>query len=452
MDWSALRREFPVTSRVFTSPVTGERHGLVYLDHAASTQPHQSVLDAVMDFMSTGYANVHRAHHYLSDEASARYEGALARLRAFLGDPHARGGEIIFSGNTTGALNLASHLVRDEPGLVLVTALEHHSNDLPHRAANNVLRARCLRDGSLDLADVERKLRSAPVKLLAVTGASNVTGVTPPIYDLARLAHEHGARILVDCAQRFAHAPIDVKAPGHPEHLDFVAAAGHKAYAPFGSSILYAPHDLIEKAAPREPGGGTVSYVGPDEVGWTRGVHRHESGTPNAAGAVAFATAAELLSRIGMEEVQRHEQQLLARMMAGLTSIPGVRILGPERPQDRIGVVSFLIEGVDHGLAAMVLNHEYGVATRSGCFCAHPYLVQLLDVKDTAAVRERLLAGGKGSEGIPGAVRASLGLYNNEGDVDRFLEGVRATASGKLRGKYHRDPSRGWTAEACGHF
>jgi cysteine desulfurase/selenocysteine lyase len=189
---------------------------------------------------------------------------------------------IILCSNTTDALDLAAFAEKDTPGVTLTTEMEHHSNDLSHRKYGPVIHAGLTSDGALDLEDVEKKLKDNQVKLLAVTGASNVTGYMPPIHRLARLAHEHGARILVDAAQLFAHHPIDVHSKDHPEHLDYLAAAGHKSYAPFGSSFLYGPRETLNCVDPRIPGGGTVKYVTTEDVLWVESPDRHQGGTPNS--------------------------------------------------------------------------------------------------------------------------------------------------------------------------
>ena len=233
----------------------------------------------------------------------------LLELAGFVGADPAQQVPIMV-GNNTQAIDLASHIMAHLPGKVLTTLSEHHSNDLPHRARGRVLHAGIKPDGRIDLEDVAAKLERGDVKLLAVTGASNVTGVMPPIHRLARMAHAHGARILVDAAQLLAHAPIDVRPVGHKEHIDFLAAAGHKAYAPFGAAMLLAPRELADEAPPYLPGGGTVKWVTEDSALFAEAPDRHQGGTPNVAGTVAFAAAARFLDHLGMEEVRRHETEL----------------------------------------------------------------------------------------------------------------------------------------------
>jgi selenocysteine lyase/cysteine desulfurase len=240
--------------------------------------------------------------------------------------------------------------------------------------------------------------------------------------------------VLVDAAQLLAHAPLDMRPNGDPAHLDFVAAAGHKAYAPFGAAFLVGPTDLLDEAPPYVPGGGTVWYVTEDDVFFKKSPDRHEGGTPNIAGAVAMSAALGFLRQIGMPAVREHERSLTARAIAGLRAIPGITVLGDPDPERRIGVVSFTMEGTHHDTAATILNQEAAIAVRNGCFCAQPYLYKLLGIGDTTALRERLRGGD--DRDLPGAVRPSFGLFNTEAEVDRLLEVVREIQSGRFGGRY----------------
>jgi selenocysteine lyase/cysteine desulfurase len=226
-----------------------------------------------------------------------------------------------------------------------------------------------------------------------------------------------------------------------PAHLDFVAAAGHKAYAPFGSAFLFGPTDALDAAPPYIPGGGTVWYVTEDDAFFKRSPDRHEGGTPNIAGAFAMAAALRFLRGIGMEAVRAHELALTERAIRGLRDIPGVTILGDPDPARRIGVVSFTIEGLRHEDAATILNREAAIAVRNGCFCAHPYLYRLLGLEDTSALRERLRAGDDSD--LPGAVRPSFGLFNTEDEVDLLLATVRGIREGRFHGPYDDEPATG---------
>jgi selenocysteine lyase/cysteine desulfurase len=322
----------------------------------------------------------------------------------------------------------------------LVTELEHHSNDLPHRRHGPVLRVRVRDDGSLDLEDLEHKLKHERVRLVAVTGASNVTGWMPDIHAIARLAHTHGAKILVDAAQLLAHRAIDVRASDDPEHIDFLAGAGHKSYAPYGAAFLYGPRDVMDAAAPWMPGGGTASAVTRDHVDFVGSPDRHQGGTPNIAGVIAFAEALRYLARVGMVRVRDHEVALLQRAWARLSTMDGVILYGPAEPRARLGVIPFNVEGVSDMLTAAVLSEEHAIACRNGRFCAHPYMDRLLSSQGR---------GAREGEAPAGAVRASIGLFNDEADVDRLIEAVDAVRQRRWAGKY-RVREDGVSAEFAG--
>jgi selenocysteine lyase/cysteine desulfurase len=321
--------------------------------------------------------------------------------------------------------------------------MEHHSNDLPHRARGAVVHFGVLDDGTLDYDDLESKLREHRVKLVAVTGASNVTGYLPDLDRIARVTHAHGALLLVDAAQLLAHAPIDVRPDHDPGHIDFLAGAGHKAYAPFGSSFLVGPTAVLDEAPPHIPAGGTVLYVTEDEAYYKKSPDRHEGGTPNIAGAVALGAALRFLEEVGMAEVRAHERALAGRAMEALRTIDGVTVLGHPDPSRRIGALSLTIEGIPHELAASILNREAAIAVRNGCFCAHPYLHRLLGLEDTTELRRRLMAGEEVE--LPGAVRPSFGIFNDEEEVDELVRMIRVIRDRAWTGAYGEIPG----AAAC---
>jgi len=432
-DLRAVRAQFPIVHQRFRVEGREEPQPLVYLDHGASTHPPAPVLDAYRDFLEHSYSNVHRGRHYLSEIATEHFEHVYTEIGRFLG---AKGdaSTVVLLSNTTQALDLAAHVMAEVPGVTLVSLMEHHSNDLPHRRQGPVVHFGVREDGTLDEEDLARKLALHRVKLVAVTGASNVTGFLPDVHRLARMAHAHGARILVDAAQVLAHAPIDVRPAGDPEHLDFVAAAGHKAYAPFGSSFLFAPRDLCDAAPPYVPAGGTVVWVTEDEAVYRKSPDRHEGGTPNIAGAIALGASLRFLRAAGLPAIREHERELTRRAMAGLATIEGVRVLGHPDPDRRLGVLAFTVLGLPHELVATILNREAAIAVRNGCFCAHPYLHRLLGLTDTTDLRRRLEAGEEVA--LPGAVRPTLGIYNTEEEVDELLRMVRLIAERRWIGEY----------------
>ncbi|MBK6688115.1 MAG: aminotransferase class V-fold PLP-dependent enzyme [Deltaproteobacteria bacterium] len=420
--WDDVRREFAIVARKVPVLGSGQRE-LVYLDHAASTHAPASVLEAYTNFLAHEYANVHRGTHLLSRKATERFEEAYYVVADFLG-AELKNGAVCFTQNTTHAIDIASHIMADRPGKVITTELEHHSNELPHRSRGPVLRARMKDNGELDLDHLDSLLRSNEVKLVCVTAGSNVTGVMPPIHQIARMAHDAGALILVDAAQALSRMPIDVKPFEDPEHLDFLAGAGHKAYAPFGAGFLYGPRDLMVEAEPYLPGGGTAAQVTARSVSFLDSPERHMGGTPNIAGVVGMSKALLFLESIGRQEIRQHEIKLTQQAIDGLRNIGGVTIYGPTEAEKRLAVVSFNVEGVDHLMTAAVLSEEGALAVRNGRFCAHLYMDRLLKTHHV------------GGEVPTGAVRASFGLYSDAHDVERLVEFVGKVRQKKWQGHY----------------
>ena len=433
MNIAEIREEFPILKRTFKVFAQDDEVPLIYLDHASSTHPPLPVLEAHQDFLRNHYANIHRGMHYLSQEASIVFDEVPEIVSDFIGS-NCTEDCIIMCSNTTDALELAAFLEKDTQGVTLTTVMEHHSNDLVHRKYGPVVHAGLTPEGALDIEDVENKFQEQKIKLLAVTGASNVTGYMPPIHRLAKLAHDHGARILIDAAQLFAHHPIDVRPLDHPEHIDYLAAPGHKAYAPFGSAFLYGPRETLDNVNPRIPGGGTVSYVTPDDVLWVESPNRHQGGTPNIGGAVALALAVLFLKNIGMDNIRQHEKKLFERLYRKLKDLDDIQTYGPSNLDKKIGVVPFNIHGIHHTKGALMLNWENAIACRNGCFCAHPYLHELLTVNELDELKKQLRAGK--NPVLPGAIRASLGLYNNDEEVDIFIETLGNIVAGKIKGDY----------------
>jgi cysteine desulfurase/selenocysteine lyase len=279
-----------------------------------------------------------------------------------------------------------------------------------------------------------------------VTGASNVTGFINPIYELARKAHAVGIKILVDAAQLAPHRKVDMKPDDDPEHLDFVVISAHKMYAPFGTGALIGPREIFLQDGPEYPGGGTVDVVTLDEVYWADMPDRDEAGSPNVVGALAMVSAAQTLMSVGMDKITSHEQELVTYAIERLEAIPGVKLYGetdPARAEERVGVLPFNVEGISHFLVAAILGYEGGIGVRSGCFCAHPYVVHLLQLDDRESEnwRQQILSGDKSN--MPGMVRASFGCYNHFEDIDRFVDMLTRIVGGDYQGKYELDSSSG---------
>lgn len=425
----------------------GSRRPYAYLDNAASTPAFCAVQEKVNEFLEW-YSSVHRGAGFKSLLATEAYEEARGVVARFVGaDPEAYC--VVFVKNTTEALNkLANRLDLRPDDVVLTTLMEHHSNDLPWRARARVVYAGLREDGSLDLEDLARKLErhKGRVRVVTVTGASNVTGFTPPVYDIAEMAHQAGAYMVVDCAQLVPHRTVHIGDPASPRHLDFVAFSAHKMYAPFGTGVLVGPREFFRHGPPDYRGGGTIEIVNLGEVYWAEPPERDEAGSPNVVGAVALAESIRVLSQVGMDSVEAHERELTRYALHRLRALPEVRVYGssdPEQLEGRLGVFSFEVKGVPHGKVAAVLAFEGGIGVRNGCFCAHPYVLNLLRVDPHAyqAYKERALRGDRSR--LPGLVRVSFGCYNTLDEVDRLVEMLERIARGDYAGQYEVDRPSG---------
>jgi selenocysteine lyase/cysteine desulfurase len=425
----------------------------INFDNAASTPPLVRVRDMVNRF-SDLYSSVHRGTGFKSRLSTDAYEEARELVARFLGVDE-KEQVVIFVKGTTDALNrIAAEEARLDGRQVLVTEMEHHADLLPWRHRSGHVMVGLSDEGHIDIDAIEDALKNAAgrISLVAVCGASNVTGFVSQIHEIAALAHRYGARVSVDAAQLAPHHRIDVRPASDPGHLDFVSFSGHKMYAPYGAGVLVAPRDFFA-GAPEVMGGGAISIVTWDDTVWADLPDREEAGSPNVIGAVALGVAIESLLELGFDAMLDYEVALGGRMLEGLGQIPGVGVLGGAEPtadHSRLALASFVVEGVHHGLVAAALSHEYGIAVRHGCFCANPYVFHLLHMtkEDVNAVEGEVTAGRK--KALPGAVRASLAPYNTEAEVDRFLDAVRHIAQGRIKSTYEQAadgtyaPAGGW--------
>lgn len=401
----------------------GNQKTTINLDNAATTPPFRSVLNAVNDF-APWYGTVHRGGGYKSDLTTRLYEEARCKVADFVGADFNEQ-VVIFVKNTTEAINKLAYRLAQGAGrknIVISSVMEHHSNDLPWRGKFHVLRAEVDEAGRLRLDDLESKLRHSrgKVRLVTVTGASNVTGHVNPVYQIARLAHRYGAEIMVDGAQMVPHMPISMSAPG-VEPLDYLAFSGHKMYAPFGCGVLIGPRRTFEAGHSELVGGGTVELVSCKNVRWAGVPERDEAGTPNIMGVVALTEAVRVLTQLNMRKIMIEEQKLAAYARSRLSKIPRIKMYGDQLNHDnKVGIISFNIEGVPHEEAAAFLADYYGIAVRSGCFCAQPYIQRLLCVSTREVERSFT------SPSLPhrGMVRVSFGLYNTKEEVDTLVDAV----------------------------
>ncbi len=411
-----------VGDNVVVPCVDGQDRVYVSFDAAASTSALPAVAERVRQFVPW-YSSVHRGAGWKSQFATEQYEEARAAALAFAG-PTRTDDVAIVCRNTTEAINhLAYRLGLRPDEVVVTTVVEHHANLLPWARVATRRYVECDRRGTFGADDVAAALDAEPrPRLLAVTGASNVTGWMPPLAAVIAAAHERGVPVLVDAAQLAPHRPL-------PPGADYVAWSGHKMYAPFGAGILVGPRTVFAAGEPFLAGGGAVDLVDLDEVVWTDPPDREEAGSPNVVGAVALHAAIDEFGRIGWDAIARHDDALSTRMRDGLAAIDGVRVLG-EVGEGALPVVTFVVDGVPHALVAARLSAEHGIGVRHGCFCAHPYLLRLLDLQpqEVADYRAAVLRGDR--RRVPGAVRASAGLSTTAADVDRLLGAVAGIASG----------------------
>jgi selenocysteine lyase/cysteine desulfurase len=347
------------------------------------------------------------------------YEAARAKVAAFVG---ARPDDVaVFTRNTTDALTLLAHCVPAGEAVVHLD-IEHHANLLPWRHRANG-QTRCVLAGTTQratLVSLRAELAARPAALVAVTGASNVTGELLPIDDVVAIAHAAGARVVVDAAQLAPHRRIDLAASG----VDYLALSGHKLYAPFGAGVLVGRRDWLDDATAYLPGGGAVREVGLTHTDWAPAPARHEGGTPNVLGAVALGFACDTLAGLPPGALETHEETLRARLTERLASVPGVRLhrIWRDSPGS-IGVVAFSVDGFPPGLVAAYVSAEHGIGIRHGRFCAHPLVSRL---------------------GAPeGSLRASFGVGSTLADVDRLADAVDALVSSGTRWSY-ADEADAW--------
>ena len=394
------------------------------LDSAASTAALPAVGERITEFLPW-YSSVHRGAGYKSQMATAAYEEAREAAMRFAGRTGSNDVAILCR-NTTEAINHLAYRLQLGPHDVIVTTVtEHHANLLPWARHGGGRRyVECDVSGRFTVDDVIGALDAKPIpRLLAITGATNVTGWLPPIDAIIEAAHARGVAVLVDAAQLATHRPM-------PTDADYLAWSGHKMYAPFGAGVLVGPRTTFTEGDPFLAGGGAVDLVDLDEVVWTDPPEREEAGSPNVMGAVALGTAITELEAIGWPAITAHEDALAAQLRAGLAAIDGVHLLGPPLDVATLAVAAFTVADTPHALVAARLSAEFGIGVRHGCFCAHPYLIRLLDLPpdDIERYRHDVLAGDRTR--IPGAVRASAGISVTPAEIDRFLDAVTIIADG----------------------
>jgi selenocysteine lyase/cysteine desulfurase len=394
------------------------------LDYAATTPPLVSTVEAVLRLLPT-YGSVHRGGGTRSAITTDAFEGARASVSRFLDvtDEHST----VFVRNTTEAINVVASLL--PPGArVLCSPFEHHANLLPWRRRTVTNLPFCASSAEfvemMGDALAEAAALGRPYALVAITGASNVTGEMPPLGEIIALGHEYGAEVLVDAAQLAPHREISVRSLD----VDYLAVSGHKLYAPFGTGALVLRRRTIDHRPPLLHGGGAVRVVTLDDVVWNDAPHRFEAGTPNVVGAVALGASCDALGAWGMTRLADDERLLARRLWQGLESIEGLRTLRLwDDAPDVVGVATFVVDDVDSRWLARHLAEQWRISLRSGLFCAHPLVYRLLGLP--ASSFATLAARARAGEDVtlPGALRASLGIGVTPADIDRLLEALAST-------------------------
>ena len=391
-----IRKDFPVLDQKING------RPLVYFDNAATTQKPLAVINRISEYYLKENSNVHRGVHHLSQVATEAYENARGSVGKFINAGSKS--EIVFTRGTTESVNLMATIFESkvqEGDEILVTAMEHHSNFVPWQQLCIRKKAKLKivpisQKGVLDL-DFLKKSLNPRVKMLAITHISNVLGTINPIKEIVKAAHEKGIPVFVDGAQGIVHSKVDVQELG----ADFYAFSGHKIYGPMGIGVLYGREDWLNKLPPYQFGGEMIDQVSFENTTFTHLPYKYEAGTPNVAGALGLEAALHYIDEIGMESIIKYEDHLLAMATDKLSKIDGMKFVG-EAPE-KTATISFLVEGI-HPYDLGTLLDQMGVAVRTGHHCADP----LMDLF-----------------GIPGTVRASIGLYNTEEEVDVLVESTK---------------------------
>jgi len=396
-DVEAIRGDFPILSR----SVRGKR--LVYLDNAATTQKPQAVIDRLVRYYSEENSNVHRGVHYLSEVATAAYEGARTTVRQFINARSEK--EIVFTRGTTEGINLVVQSwgrtnvkAGDE---VLISAIEHHSNIVPWQflcaEKNAVLRIIPVNDRGELIIDEFARMLNERVKIVAVGHASNALGTINPLERMIAMAHANGSLILIDGAQGVPHMTVDVQ----NLDCDFYAFSGHKVYGPTGIGVLYGKEALLDAMPPWQGGGDMILSVSYEKTTFNALPYKFEAGTPNIAGVVGLAAALDYIGAIGVDNIGAYEHDLLLYATQRLSEIDGLRFIGTAA--NKAAVISFVLEGVHPHDIGTVLD-QHGIAIRTGHHCAQPLMTRF---------------------NVPATGRASFGLYNTRGEADALAEGLR---------------------------
>ena len=451
---SRIRRDFIGLDTEYIL-ATGQTSRRIYLDSTASTLMMRTAYNAVENYYQH-YANTHSLLHFSAKISTQEYNWAHERILTFLGaDPQHYTCFFTGSGSTTG-INRIARVFRDyrpDRGTAFVSLMEHHSNDLPHRKhARKVVHIpfemSSGNPGCIDLETLEMELKrnKDSASYVAVTGVSNVTGIINPVYDIAELAHKYGAFILVDGAQMAAHIPVKISGHQNPaRNIDAFIFSGHKTYVPGSPGVVVCRKDILSALEPEEVGGGMVDQVFVERYTISPNFpDREEAGTPNIPGAIGLAAAIDIMAKIGMDVIYDDEEQLISYAIEKILAVPNIAVYGETDCTrcPRAASISFNILGIDHGLVAAALNDYYGIAVRNECFCAHPYVKEMImDYLVSRVGKVEFDDIDLNLKIKAGMVRASFGLYSTQDDVDALVSALNEIQANvtKYTALYHID-------------
>lgn len=419
----------------------------INFDNAASTPTFRPIADGVTSFLQW-YSNVHRGTGFKSQLSSWAFEESRDLVARFVGaDLDSQ--IVLFTKNCTEAINKLANRLKFEPNdIILTTMMEHHSNELPWRRVGKVEHVAVETDGTISKADFDNKIKQfgSRVKLVAITGASNVTGYFNDIDYFAAATHSVGGKILIDGAQLIPHRPVRMKPDDSAHKIDYLVFSAHKMYAPFGIGVLVGDRQTFMEGEPDAVGGGVVDIVTLEEAYWTDLPDKEEAGTPDIIGVVALGKAIRLFQQIGWEAIIDHEIELTTYALAEFAKLPKLLVYGdlpPTATRDRLGVIPINVSGLPHSLTAAILSCEGGIGVRSGCFCAHMYVKSLLKCSDERSHQMETDILARDRSDIPGAVRISFGMYNTKDEIDQLLVMLRKIIDGGYRKDYVVDKESG---------
>lgn len=403
----------------------GRKLRAINFDNAATTPPFKCVVENIIN-LSEFYGSIGRGMGQKAEITTRVYNQTRNYLLDFFNIKEKDKYIVIYVNNTTDGINkLSRTLIHHREEVVIATRMEHHSNDLPWRRRCKVDYVEVDNFGRLKIDDLERKLihHRGKVKYVTLTGASNVSGYLNDIHRIAKITHKYQAKIIVDGAQLVPHVKVDIEGENQEESIDFLVFSGHKLYAPFGGGVIIGLREEFDKNLPDNEGGGTVNLVMDKKVEYLMAPEKEEGGTPNFFGAMAIARALKQLDEIGFENMHNNEMKLRDRLLDGLEAIPKVINYGDiNNRKDRLGIAVFNIDQLYHQDVAEILAKKYGISVRQGWFCAHPYCRRLMNISQKSAS----VFMHNDNEKMPGMIRISFGIYNEESEVDYFLNAIES--------------------------